>query len=136
MSYSSLTLSVSYSSPKYFGFFEHGSPSQLIDESNEGVELHFSRSIRVHSYTTDVTENHFQKTSRDDTGVRYSHLIPHTVPYRGLSIPYRTVPPCLFFFEYRLVPVRDGTVRYGTDTAYRRSLGGIIQRGISTIFVN
>jgi hypothetical protein len=46
--------------------------------------------------------------------VRYSHLIPHTVPYRGLSIPYRTVPLYLLFFEYRLVPVRHGTVRYGT----------------------
>ncbi|CAF1364877.1 unnamed protein product, partial [Adineta ricciae] len=44
-------------------------------------------------------------------GVRYSHLIPHTVPYRGLSIPYRTVPPYFFFFLYRTVPGRDGTVR-------------------------
>jgi hypothetical protein len=55
-------------------------------------------------------------------GVWYSHLIPHTVPYRGLSIPYRTVSPYFFFFQYRTVPGRDGTVRYGTDTAYRWSL--------------
>src|ERR1043165_2289043 len=70
-----------------------------------------------------ILKNHYQKSSSHSyAGVRYRHLIPHTVPYRGLSIPYRTVPPYFFFSQYRLVPVRYGTVRYGTDTAHRRSL--------------
>jgi hypothetical protein len=48
----------------------------------------------------------------NDTGVRYSYLIPHTVPYRGLAIPYRTVSPYFFFFN--TVSSRYGTVRYDT----------------------
>jgi hypothetical protein len=43
-------------------------------------------------------------------GVRYSYLIPHIVPYRGLAIPYRTVSPYFFFFN--TVSSRYGTVRY------------------------
>ncbi|CAF1435509.1 unnamed protein product, partial [Adineta ricciae] len=56
------------------------------------------------------------------TAYRTVPWLIHTVPYRGLSIPYRTVPPYFFFFLYRTVPGRDGTVRYGAGTAYRRSL--------------
>jgi hypothetical protein len=48
-----------------------------------------------------VLENHYQKaSSHSDAGVRYSHLIPHTLPYR----------PTSFFFQYSTVPGRDGTV--------------------------
>ncbi len=56
-----------------------------------------------------VLENHYQKaSSHSDAGVRYSHLIPHTVLYCGLSIPYRTISP--YFFFSSTVPGRDGTV--------------------------
>ena len=48
----------------------------------------------------------------NNTGERYSYLIPHTVSYRGSTIPSRPVPP-YFFFSYT-VPSRDETVRYGT----------------------
>ena len=50
----------------------------------------------------------------NNTGERYSYLIPHTVSYRGSTIPSRPVPPYFFFFLYRPVPRRDGTVRCGT----------------------
>ena len=52
--------------------------------------------------------------------MRENPLVPHTVPYRDSTIPYRTVSP-YFFFSYT-VSSRDETVRYGIGTAYRQSL--------------
>jgi hypothetical protein len=58
-----------------------------------------------------VLENHYHKaSSHSDARVRYSHMIPHTVLYRGLSIPYRTVSPYFSFSQYHAVTGRDGTV--------------------------
>ena len=46
----------------------------------------------------------------NNTGERYSYLIPHTVSYRGSTIPSRPVPPYFFF----PIPSRPETRRYGT----------------------
>ena len=51
---------------------------------------------------------------------RYSPLIPHTVPPLFNTVPYRLA--LLIFFQYRTVPRRYGTVRYGIYIAYRQSL--------------
>jgi hypothetical protein len=67
--------------------------------------LHFWKAIYLAYF---VLNSHYYWFA----GMRYWSLVPHTVPYRSFSIPYRTVPPYLFFFN--TVPYRYGTVRYGT----------------------
>ena len=57
--------------------------------------------------------------------MRYTISIPHTVSYRHVSIPYRTVSRYFWLSMYRLVSRRDGSIRYGIGTAYRRSLDRI-----------